>query len=1362
MTPEEELSALDDDDLDPIIIEGMSSASFAAVLSVPGDVTAAGHWDGDDRTMPPTAPAAVWDGDDRTMPPTAPAAVRAPAAVWDGDDRTMPPSTPAAVWDGDDRTQSPAVAAHTWDGDDRTAPPSVPGPLVGGPVGTRFRPAAGRSDGSSSRFAPAGAAPATSPLMGRTDQAPHAESLTPAAEAWLKAGRSGPLSGSLLGDFLLGGILGEGGMGIVYRAWQVSLRREAAIKVLASNLANDDTLVRRFYAEAHTASRIASQHVVQVYFAGEVADTVFFAMEFVAGSDLHQIAHEALAAGRKLSPTQVLDYVVQAAEGLAAAAKCQVVHRDIKPQNLLVTATGVVKIADFGIAKALDEQSLTLAGQTVGTPAYASPEQGRGLPVDHRGDLYSLGVVLYELLAGKKPFAANSPNALIYQHNYAEPPPLRSQDEAIPEAYESVVMRLLMKDPAQRYQSAEDLVADIQRLRAGHAPAVPEWTWAQGTGAKEALARDQGWRSRLLIPAIVAMLVIGSATVWGVAHYSTVRAEQTDIQRRKQNLAVLDQALLPPASAGEDLEWLRGRLGSTEADVVRWSEKLARIQVRERHLAALDGGGTPAPAERLAAEAELGAYITDVGAAGVLAKRWSAVLQGLQAEAMRLRGALAVLDQPAPFDRATAQRLHAALLRLIALVGPEDAQVRGWQTRFTNRTQRLAALQQQLAGLDDSTIRVTEPLIESWIPALQEWRASTASDDADARRWDGVIADFRERLAGVRVRLQRLERVDQPSLPLVEELASDLAECRLMTAPDDPQRRAWEAKVAATATRVATLRGELAALLDPNAPLALGPLISAERLLGSYRADVSPDDGRLVAWERRCASERRDIAALLASAARLDQPPALSAGERASLRRTVDELAQRQAASTAQLSAWRQRLADEVRTVDDLRLRLAAHATAGTLRSEPAAALAGSLAPMVSIDDRAAVALLDQRTEIIRLASELGDLDRLATEPAQANLKLARWRQLNPVDELDGQRWAAKLERIEGDRRTCARLDGVGEPDAATRLCLERLSGELVGPADSDVRRWRARVDQLAALRHEVEAALPLPVLAPGLADAVTTLAALIGETPEVRLWRTRLQVLTGPPRPVWAADSGRDQAGPWVVVVDQGQRVRLRYVPAGVTRVGSPAEEPGRDDDEGQATMTLSHSFWLAETEVTQRWWKASMGANPSAFVGDERPVDSVSWNEAQAFCAALAARIPGLQARLPSEVEFETACRAGGEGPYHGAGDALSAEQLATSAWFSLESGSREVGTLAPNRLGLFDLHGNVWEWCVDRYDRYPALPAIDWVGVRGDQRVVRGGSWSDPAVALRAANRVALAPGSHSRVVGFRIAVTVPEMP
>jgi tRNA A-37 threonylcarbamoyl transferase component Bud32 len=206
-------------------------------------------------------------------------------------------------------------------------------------------------------------------------------------DGWHLKGRQGPLTGQNIGDYEIGGILGEGGMGTVYRAKQISLKRRVALKVLPPHLAANAQMRQRFEQEATTASLLNSPHVVQVFAAGTHGDMVYFVMEYVEGTDLAEKINEKNDAAQLFTPDEATNFVLQAARGLAEANKHNIVHRDIKPANLMITTKGVVKIADFGISKIAGEHGLTMTGTAVGTPAYCSPEQGRGDQVDARADI---------------------------------------------------------------------------------------------------------------------------------------------------------------------------------------------------------------------------------------------------------------------------------------------------------------------------------------------------------------------------------------------------------------------------------------------------------------------------------------------------------------------------------------------------------------------------------------------------------------------------------------------------------------------------------------------------------------------------------------------------------------------------------------------------------------------------------------------------------------------------------------------------------------------------------------------------------------------------------------------------------------
>ncbi|WP_431797461.1 Stk1 family PASTA domain-containing Ser/Thr kinase [Microbacterium kunmingense] len=264
----------------------------------------------------------------------------------------------------------------------------------------------------------------------------------------------------LSGRYRVDEIIGRGGMATVYRGEDLTLGRQVAIKVLDRDLAGDNAFRTRFRLEAQAASRMANPAIVRVYDAGEDSESgvdgvtrpvPFIVMELVRGRLLKDI----IAAG----PVPVSDavrYVDGILEALEYSHRAGVVHRDIKPGNVMVTDGGQVKVMDFGIARAVSDSSSTVAETTqiLGTAAYFSPEQAKGEPVDARADLYSTGVVLYELLTGRQPFRGESPVAVAYQHVSETPLAPSEVVETVPRALDTVVLRALAKDPFQRYQDA--------------------------------------------------------------------------------------------------------------------------------------------------------------------------------------------------------------------------------------------------------------------------------------------------------------------------------------------------------------------------------------------------------------------------------------------------------------------------------------------------------------------------------------------------------------------------------------------------------------------------------------------------------------------------------------------------------------------------------------------------------------------------------------------------------------------------------------------------------------------------------------------------------------------------------------------
>ena len=268
-----------------------------------------------------------------------------------------------------------------------------------------------------------------------------------------------------LGDFELERKIGQGGMGEVWLARQVSLDRPVAVKVLPRALATQENFIERFQREAKAAASLVHPSVIQIYAYGIDEGTPYFAMEYVEGEDLQQrIRRE-----RFLEWDEVAAILISVAAALEVAHEKGLIHRDIKPSNIMIDKKGIVKVMDFGLAKATsggpEAKNLTNAGLIMGTPNYLSPEQGRGDSLDGRSDLYSLGIVLYELITGQLPFKADSPAGLIFKHVYEPPPPPADLRPDSPPFLVDITLKLLEKDPDDRYRDACEFRSDLEDFR---------------------------------------------------------------------------------------------------------------------------------------------------------------------------------------------------------------------------------------------------------------------------------------------------------------------------------------------------------------------------------------------------------------------------------------------------------------------------------------------------------------------------------------------------------------------------------------------------------------------------------------------------------------------------------------------------------------------------------------------------------------------------------------------------------------------------------------------------------------------------------------------------------------------------------
>ncbi|OJY94936.1 MAG: hypothetical protein BGP25_07195 [Lysobacterales bacterium 63-13] len=262
-----------------------------------------------------------------------------------------------------------------------------------------------------------------------------------------------------LGHYDIVAELGRGGMGVVYKGHESSLNRYVAIKVLADSLAHDEGVKERFLREARSMAALNDPHIIQIYYIGEDQGQPFFVMEFVEGESLGTL----LKREHKVAVGPAAKIIYQTALGLATAHDKGVIHRDIKPGNLMVSSRGSIKIADFGIALSNQDMSkkLTSTGEFVGTPGYLSPEVCLGHQVDQRSDIFSLGIVLFEMLAGRMPFTDESPLGLMLEVVRAEIPDVRELNGEVDEKIAWILSKMIAKEPADRYQSCHELAEDL-------------------------------------------------------------------------------------------------------------------------------------------------------------------------------------------------------------------------------------------------------------------------------------------------------------------------------------------------------------------------------------------------------------------------------------------------------------------------------------------------------------------------------------------------------------------------------------------------------------------------------------------------------------------------------------------------------------------------------------------------------------------------------------------------------------------------------------------------------------------------------------------------------------------------------------
>lgn len=343
--------------------------------------------------------------------------------------------------------------------------------------------------------------------------------------------------------------IGAGGMAEVYKAVDETLGRTVAVKVLRASFADDQSFVERFRREAQSVAALSHPGIVNIYDWGNDGGTYYIVMELVRGDDLKTLSRQKGA----LDPMLVAEYGEQACAALAVAHGYDVIHRDIKPQNIVLSPDGRIRVMDFGIARMTDGDDLTQTGSVLGTAQYVSPEQAQGRPLTAASDLYSLGIVLYELACGRAPFEGETPVAVALKQVHEQPVPPRELNPTIPASLEAVIMRALTKDPAQRYQSADEMRRDLKRVLEGGAPAAAA---AASMGSTTVMPQIEQQPTPVHVPVrrpaprrkpsawpwilgVIGLVLVGLGTAWALGLFQPGDVEVPDLTKQTAEEATL-------------------------------------------------------------------------------------------------------------------------------------------------------------------------------------------------------------------------------------------------------------------------------------------------------------------------------------------------------------------------------------------------------------------------------------------------------------------------------------------------------------------------------------------------------------------------------------------------------------------------------------------------------------------------------------------------------------------------------------------------------------------------------------------------------------------------------------------------------
>ncbi|MEK7468785.1 MAG: SUMF1/EgtB/PvdO family nonheme iron enzyme [Planctomycetota bacterium] len=1138
----------------------------------------------------------------------------------------------------------------------------------------------------------------------------------------------------VIGDVSLLRRIGVGGMGSVYLGRQGALRREVAVKILPFTLVEADPgLARRFASEARLAAKLESDHVVRVYGAGIQHRTHFFVMQYVPGESAGQYLKRSLEEEEFIPEDVALEITIAATKGLAAAHDKGIIHRDVKPDNILIPEGDFegAKLADLGLAKPEGSMQTfgTLSNVAMGTPGFMAPEQAENAKsAGPAADVFAMGATFYALLMGGPPFRGSSLVAVIRAAMEEDHPPL---PDTVSGGIRWVIDRCLCKNPKDRFRDGSELLAALLRVQKN-----PNATMAKQRSVVEHIPEKKRSKAPLWAGATLLAAGLLVAGFWYLRHRRgneappepprDMAAEKLDelfAQAAKQETAgrhedALSTLTRVAAYAPDDrrLREMRERIGEKIVAAKAASEKSASYR---SYLPAAD-------ATRLAADA------------ADTVELWDKMLE-----------ACAKLEPSAQTDTEK---------QMVGQMKSEATQRRHWAAA------RVAEKGGDLAG------------------ALELARKAAASGGPKNDFLDAYIAAIELKAKETEGKLRKKKEFD--AAVAAAEREPDVMKARALwttavgLAEDPADLSRAQLKLREVTDRLQGAERDTlfdAAMREGNEALSSGNLDAAAKRFQDA-LDLKPDEPKALEMQRavadrRVAKEWEAVLKEIEAAKKGGDPAVLKLAYRKALAlkddrdiaRALTELESEDTAIKPKVSG------DRIEAVLD----------AGSgVKMEFVKVKPGTFTLGASSDARKVILTREffiQSTEVTQdqWAAIMG------TNPSYfrgGNLPVEQISWYDAIEFIERLNlrlagWSAALPSVAQWECACragSKWDwGAAESQEALAefAWLPKNSGEKTHPVgalkpnawglfDMQGNIWEFCWDWMAPVPSTPELTDPVGPASGTLKHIrggcyndgnAATPATRSEADPRKRVGSVGFRMILVPGK------EGNPHLKRMSVMLDESKKLRMDFVHirSGKFVAGAPGSV---NPDAAAHSVTITEDYWISTTETTQAQWESIVGRKTFSRRAADLPADTLSWNDLQDFTRRLASKTGKLKPALPTEAEWEYACRGGASSVYQ-SGDTL--DRIGEFAWHAANAKEAQtVGKLRPNSWGLYDMAGNVREWCSDWYAPYSGDATDPHGPDKGTERVIRGGAWDEPASATASGARARLAPDKRIPNVGFRV--------